>query len=147
MVLAGHVHIDNVTIANDTIFLTTTTPESGIRDEDGYWGYRLIEIVDGEISSYNYKEPKYSIPSYHLKLNYQNNKKAKIENDLESDIKAHVEFVLPLADYVVDYGEIVMQRWNDRFIQLYVEIMVEQNSTKTIKVSKASNDDSRVIKY
>ncbi len=142
MVLAGHVHVDNVTIQNDTIFLTTTTPESGISAEDGYWGYRMIYIENGEISSYNYKDPKYSIPSYKIKAKYPSNKKANVENGLETDIKAHLEFVLPLADYEVDYGEIVMQRWNDRFIQLYVEATIEQNSTQTIKVSKASNSKS-----
>ena len=64
MVLAGHEHIDDVTIENDTIFITTTTPESEIRVDDGYWGYRLVTIENGSITSYNYQEPKYSIPSY-----------------------------------------------------------------------------------
>jgi len=49
MVLAGHVHHDYVDVANDTIFLTTTTPESSIDSDDGYWGYRLIEIKNGQI--------------------------------------------------------------------------------------------------
>lgn len=137
MVLAGHVHVDNVTLLNDTIFLTTTTPESGISSEDGYWGYRMINIEDGDISKYNYKEPKYSIPSYEIKAKYLDNKKVNVENNLEMDIKAHLEFILPLADYTVDNGEIFLQRWNNRQIELYVEVTVEQNSTKTIKVSKA----------
>jgi len=54
MVLAGHNHLDTVNIENEVIFITTTTPESEISTEDGYWGYRLIEINDGEIASYNY---------------------------------------------------------------------------------------------
>ena len=137
MVLAGHVHVDNVTMENDTIFITTTTPESGIRAEDGYWGYRLIGIEDGAIASYNYQDPKYSIPSYKIKAKYPNSKKATVENGLLTDIKAHLKFVLPKADYVVDFGDIVLQREGEHYLELYVEAMVEQNSTAVIKVSKS----------
>jgi len=135
MVLAGHVHFDNVTIVNDTIFITTTTPESSIDTEDGYWGYRLINIENGEISSYNYKDPKYSIPSYKIKAKYLTLKKIKIENNLETDINAYIKFVLPKNNYEVDNGEIVMQREDEQLVELYVEVIVEQNSTMTIQAS------------
>ena len=135
MVLAGHVHFDNVTIVNDTIFITTTTPESSIDTEDGYWGYRLINIENGEISSYNYKDPKYSIPSYKIKAKYLTLKKIKIENNLETDINAYIKFVLPKNNYEVDNGEIVMQREDEQLVELYVEVIVEQNSTMTTQAS------------
>ncbi len=142
MVLAGHVHFDNVTTVNDTIFITTTTPESGIDAEDGYWGYRLINIEDGEISSYNYKDPKYSIPSYKIKAKYPTLKKAKIENKLETDINAHITFVLPKNNYEVDNGEIVMQREDEQSVELYVKVLVVQNSTLTVQVSRIRNGNS-----
>jgi 3',5'-cyclic AMP phosphodiesterase CpdA len=141
MVLAGHVHFDNVTKVNDTIFITTTTPESGIDAEDGYWGYRLIEIDDGEISSYNYKEPKYSIPSYKIQAKYPSLKKAKIENQLETDINAHITFVLPKNNYEVDNGEIVMQRENEESVEIYVKVLVAQNTTMTVQVSRVKNSN------
>jgi hypothetical protein len=139
MVLAGHVHFDNVTTVNNTIYITTTTPESGIRRTDGYWGYRLITIEDGAIASYNYKEPKYSIPSYKLKATYKNNKKATIENMLETDIYAHLKFTLPLATYEIDHGEILMERSDGTFVELYVGVLVEHNSTLSLKVSKKTH--------
>jgi 3',5'-cyclic AMP phosphodiesterase CpdA len=139
MVLAGHVHFDNVTTVNNTIFITTTTPESSISREDGYWGYRLITIENGAIVSYNYKEPKYSIPSYNLKATYKNNNKATIENKLDTDIYAHLKFTLPLATYEVDHGEILMERTDGMLVELYVGVLVEQNSTLSIKVSKITN--------
>jgi len=141
MVLAGHVHYDNVTIVNDTIFVTTTTPESSISRKDGYWGYRLVRIENGAITSYNYKEPKYSIPSYKLKATYKSNDKAIVENQLEIDIIAHLKFVLPKENYVVNYGEIVLQREDETSVELYVETMVTQNSTLTVKISKKSTDN------
>jgi len=135
MVLAGHVHYDNVTIDNNTIFVTTTTPESEIRVEDGYWGYRLIDIEDGKIVSYNYKEPKYSIPSYNLKCTYLDRYKASVDNDLETDVECLLKFVLPKDDYKVDYGEIVLQREVENLIELYIQVPVEQQSSLTITIS------------
>jgi predicted phosphodiesterase len=134
MVLAGHVHSDNVTLVNDTIFVTTTTPCSSVSG-DNYWGYRLIDVENGEISTYNYKEPKYSIPSYNLELNYISQDKAQIINDLEIDINALIKFVLPKDEYKVDYGEIILTRENDDFVEIYVEVLVEKLSTLTVTVS------------
>jgi len=135
MVLAGHVHFDNVTIINETIYLTTTTPSSSYSGNDSYWGYRLVKIEDGEIASFNYKEPKYSIPSYNLELSYINQDKAQIVNDLETDINALVKFILPKDEYKVDYGEIVLTRENENYVELYVKVLVEELSTLTITVT------------
>jgi predicted MPP superfamily phosphohydrolase len=135
MVLAGHVHFDNVTIINDTIYLTTITPSSSNSGDDSYWGYRLIEIEEGMIASYNYKEPKYSIPSYNLELSYISKDKAQIVNDLETDINALVKFVLPKDEYKVDIGEIILTRENENYVELYVKVLVEELSTLTITVT------------
>jgi predicted MPP superfamily phosphohydrolase len=142
MVLAGHVHFDNVTIINETTYITTTTPSSSNSGDDSYWGYRLIEIEDGMIVSYNYKEPKYSIPSYNLELSYMSKDKAQIVNDLETDINALVKFVLPKQEYKVDYGEIVLTRENENYVELYVEVLVEESSTQTITVSLKTASES-----
>jgi 3',5'-cyclic AMP phosphodiesterase CpdA len=135
MVLAGHVHYDNVTILNDTIYLTTTTPESSISAEDGYWGYRLIEIKNNQISNYNYKEPKYSIPSYKLNHEFIDQYTATIENDLEIDIKAHLKFLLPLGEYVIENGKILMNRKNDEKMEIYIVSDVKKESDVTITLS------------
>lgn len=135
MVLAGHVHFDNVTQVNDTIYLTTTTPESQIEQDDGYWGYRLITIADGAIESYNYKEPKYSIPSYHLEAIYHGSSMATVKNDLELDVVVLLCFVLPLEEYTVNVGDIIFERANEQMVELYVQVPVEQQSSRFVRVS------------
>ncbi len=135
MVLAGHVHFDNVTIVNETTYVTTTTPSSSYSGNDSYWGYRLIKIEDGDIVSYNYKEPKFSIPSYNLKLSYISQDKAQIVNDLETDINALVKFKLPKDEYKVDNGEIVLTRENEESVEIYVKVLAEQQNTTTITVT------------
>ena len=138
MVFSGHEHIDSVTTQNDTIFVTTTTPESEIRVSDGYWGYRLIEVEDGLIQSYNYKEPKYSIPSYHLSIKQWNLSGfgiAEITNDLEIPIEVLVKFVLPLDSYKVNIGDITMQRFNEIETEIYVTTQVPALEKTVILVS------------
>jgi 3',5'-cyclic AMP phosphodiesterase CpdA len=108
-VFSGHEHYDNVTYKNDTIYITTTTASSDTR-EDSYWGYRIIEINNSQIVSYNYKEPHYSIPSYRLNYTYVDFNKAVVENDLEKNITAHLKFLLTLGNYSVENGDIFLER-------------------------------------
>jgi len=114
-VFDGHVHYDNVTEQNGTLYITTTTCASELSAEDAYWGYRLIEVEDGKIVSYNYKEPKYSIPLYRLNCTYSENDgsastvSAEIENDLEMNVEATLHFYVPPGDYEVDNGEIIRE--------------------------------------
>lgn len=129
MVLAGHVHYDDVTIKNDTVFLTTTTPESKIGYSDGYWGYRLIKIDNGSISSYNYKEPKYSIPSYNIDIEYESSTSATITNDLEKDISVLVKFITSKNPYFAVNGTIEKTRENMLFREYYIEVDVPANSS------------------
>ena len=135
-VLAGHVHYDDITSQNDTLFITTTTMSSSLsRSKDTYWGYRLIDIQNGEIKSYNYKEPKFSIPSYKLNCKFTDSHTAIVENDLEMDVKAHLTFLLPLGNYNIENGEILMQREKNDMVEIYVESEVEKESDVTISLS------------
>ncbi len=132
MVLAGHIHKDTVEIKDETIFLTTTTPESEIRTDDGYWGYRLINIKDGKISSYNYKEPKYCIPSYQIKVNFIEPDNVKIKNKLEIDIQVLLKFILPKNDYTVLNGTIIMQREDTYLCEYYVLADISKQSEEFV---------------
>ena len=137
MVLAGHVHYDNVTIFNDTIYLTTTTPESSTPTKDGYWGYRMITIKDNEIVSYNYKEPKYSIPTYHLSTKKREGllfASETITNDLEMDIQALVKFVMPKRNYTVDNGIILQKRDGADISEVYVSVNASKQSITKVSL-------------
>ena len=133
-VLAGHVHYDDIAVQNDTLYITTTTAASGT-EKDSYWGYRLIDIRNSQIDSYNYKEPKYSIPSYRLNHTYENSNVATVENDLEKDITAHLKFLLPLGTYSAENGEILLEREGDDMVEIYVAVDVEKESEVTITLS------------
>jgi predicted MPP superfamily phosphohydrolase len=139
MVLAGHNHLDTVNIENNVIFITTTTPESEISTDDGYWGYRLIEIVDGEIFSYNYKEPKYSIPSYQIDYKikiYDDFAEIFVNNSLEINIDAYLKFLMPKGSYNVENGEIIMQRDNEENSEIYIKSNIKSLTNESINIFK-----------
>ena len=136
-VLAGHVHHDDVTIQNDTIYITTTTAASDLGKEDAYWGYRLIKVKNWGIYSYNYKEPKYSIPSYKLNVSYVSSQKAIVKNDLDMDIEAHLSFIIPAeyhGKYEVKNGEVIMERENNELLQIYVKAYVDKKTEKEVYI-------------
>lgn len=130
-VFAGHEHYDNITNQNDTIYITTTAASSNV-GEDAYWGYRLIEIKNSQITSYNYKEPYYSIPSYRLNHTYEDKNVAVVENDLEMNLTAHLKFLLPLRNYRVENGEILLERESNDMVEIYVSADIEKESEETI---------------
>jgi len=130
-VFAGHEHYDNITNQNDTIYITTTTASSNV-GEDAYWGYRLIEIKNSQITSYNYKEPYYSIPSYRLNHSYEDFNVAAVKNDLEMDLTAHLKFLLPLRNYRIENGEILLERESDDKVEIYVSANIKKESEETI---------------
>ena len=132
MVLAGHTHHDNVSIVNNTIYITTTTPESEMRHDDGYWGYRMIEIVNGSIYKYNYKEPHYSIPSYKIKIERLSEKSTKITNNLDDGIKVFVKYTVPKANYTIINGNVEMIRENIYQKQYYLSCDIPSKQNKTI---------------
>lgn len=61
MALFGHTHDDEVIIQDGTIYATTNSADMDTRT---YPGFRLIKINGSNISSYNYTEPQYSVPTY-----------------------------------------------------------------------------------
>ena len=131
-VFAGHVHFDNVTLKEDTLFITTTTASSGLDHDDSYWGYRLIQVENNTITSVNYKEPKYSIPSYHLNYSFSSDKSIVIENDLDSDVSVIVEFVTSFGYYNVQNGEIVQIRQKEDRAAYYVSAIIPANTEQSI---------------
>jgi 3',5'-cyclic AMP phosphodiesterase CpdA len=135
MVLAGHSHYDNVTFVNETIYVTTTTPASNTGSVDAYWGYRFIEIINGEIVSFNYKEPKYSIPTYRLNHTYVDPYAAVVENDLEKDINVLLKFLVPTGEYQVENGEILMKREKNKLAEIYVIAPIERESEVKVTLS------------
>ena len=132
MVLAGHVHYDNVTLQNNTIFLTTTTPESSISKPDGYWGYRHIFVENGSIISYNYKEPKYSNPTYKLDIQEIDTYSKTAINELEIPIIAMLKFILPKGNYSAQNGIILYQRQNEILSELYVKTIVQAQDSNIV---------------
>ena len=133
-VLDGHVHYDDVEVVNNTIFITTTTVSSSLDSSDAYWGYRLIKVRNWSIFSYNYKEPKFSIPLYHINstiLPYE----AKIENNLDTSINTMVTFYVDNSSHSIENGKIVMERMRGNEKELYVEAIVSPHSTLDVKVN------------
>jgi len=61
----GHTHQDAIISENGTRHITTTSCASSVVE---YWGYRELVFDSGELVSYNYKEPRFSLPSYHLNI-------------------------------------------------------------------------------
>jgi 3',5'-cyclic AMP phosphodiesterase CpdA len=135
MVLAGHTHIDNVTIRENTTYIVTTTPESEIRDPDGVWGYRQIKIVEGEVASYNYKEPRFSIPSYKINVEHVDQYTTIIENDLEMDITILLKFTVPKRAYIIQNGIATQTREDNLQRTYYIQSDIEKESEKEIKLS------------
>ena len=131
-VFAGHVHYDNVTIKNGTIYITTTTASSSVGKKDAYWGYRMVEVRNNTIFSYNYKEPEFSIPSYRLNCTFENEYRAVVENDLNINIFAHIVFTIPCGEYEVKNGEIFMEREKNGIKQIYVVAEINGGEEKEI---------------
>jgi len=142
-VLAGHVHWDDVTIVNDTLYLTTTTVASGLSTEDSYWGYRLITVINDTIASYNYREPKYSIPLYRINASIDNNDgssadvTARLENDLNIDIVVSLCFYVPEGSYGVENGNIVDIRTDGITLKIIVDAYLLAQSEMEVRVYPA----------
>jgi len=135
-VLDGHVHYDNVSILNNTVYITTTTAASSLGNKDAYWGYRMIKVRNWKLSSYNYKEPKYSIPSYRVNISY-NDYKSRIKNDLDMNLTAHLSFILPLSwdgKYAVINGKVEMERKDEENIQIYITSYINKKTEKDVYV-------------
>ena len=128
-VLAGHIHADDITFFENTTFITTTTPCSSCKN---YWGYRIIEFRNWSIFSFNYKEPKYSIPSYMLNCAYEGDRRARIENNLDMNLTVHLKFFVPSSNYEVINGKIEKVREKNGFMEIYVTAEIEERSNKEV---------------
>jgi len=138
MVLAGHVHYDSVNKVNNTLFVTTTTPESEIRTSDGYWGYRMIRVENGQIASYTYNDSYHSIPSYNLQAKFSSADKAVVTNNLYMNVTVLLRFVLPEGLYHVSPRTIIMERSDGGLTELYAQVTVARKSQATVQVSRDS---------
>jgi hypothetical protein len=128
------VHYDNITIVNNTLYITTTTPSS--ITHGGYWGYRLIRIREAKIVSYYYKESPNSIPIYKINCSYINPYEAIIENNLEENIYAHLEFLVSSGNYTINNGEIIKKREEGGRMQIYVRVKVEKKSKSRVAIEE-----------
>jgi len=133
-VFDGHVHYDDITLDNETVYVTTTTVSSSFTG-DAYWGFRLINVEDSIITEYNYQEPKYSIPSYHINILEEQQKSVTIENELLKPINIQHEFIVPIDDYTVNTGEIVQMREKNDMAAIYVTATIDAETTETITLS------------
>ena len=133
-VFDGHVHYDDITIDNETLYVTTTTVSSSFSG-DAYWGYRLITVEEGSITEYNYQEPKYSIPSYQINIIEEQQKSITIENNLVKPITIQHEFVVPVDDYMVNTGEIIQIREKNDMAAIYITATINAKTTETITLS------------
>ncbi len=133
-VFDGHVHYDDITLDNETLYVTTTTVSSSFTG-DAYWGFRLINVEDSIITEYNYQEPKYSIPSYHINILEEQQKSITIENELLKPINIQHEFIVPIDDYTVNTGEIVQIREKNDMAAIYVTATIDAETTETITLS------------
>jgi len=136
MVLAGHVHWDNVTIVNDTIYATTTTPTSSVDQRDSYWGYRVIHIQNGTIDSYNYKDPKYSTPLYKLKTRTLTPTAIFIRNRQQTPLPLFLRFLVPFGNYTANIGSIVQVRQNATAQEVYVQLSIGALHSRLVRLQK-----------
>ena len=133
-VLAGHVHCDSVIISNDTLFITTTTASSGSSAPDAYWGYRPIKVENYTMVSYNYMEPKYSLPSYKIDCVEKDSYSKIITNDLNADIDVRITFLVDSGNYTAENGEIYMTRTKDGQMEVYVDAHVPARSRVEVRL-------------
>ena len=133
-VFAGHVHYDDITIDQDTLYVTTTTVSSSL-SKDGYWGYRLVTVENSSITQYKYQEPKYSIPSYQINILDEQTNSITIENKLITPITVHHQFNVPLEEYTVNLGEIVQIREMEDMVAIYVTATIDGETIETITLS------------
>ncbi|MFO8132494.1 MAG: metallophosphoesterase [Thermoplasmatota archaeon] len=139
---AGHVHYDDVTVQNDTVFVTTTTVSSGVSG-DAYWGYRHVSMENDSLARHTYAEPDFSIPLYRLNQSYTTNDgstrtvEATVDNDLDMPVQVYLQFYVPPGSYTVDNGAIVMQREGGGMVHIVVTADIDDMTSATVTVRPA----------
>jgi hypothetical protein len=61
---------------------------------------------------------------------------AVVRNELEQNIQAYIKFIVPLGEYIVDHGEIIMIREDGEQAEIYVVAPVDQMSELTVTLSE-----------
>lgn len=136
--LAGHTHYDNVSMVNNTIYVTTTTA-SADHQQDGYWGYRLIEFDNGIPISWNYLPPRWSIPYNCINYTYTEGTNGgvtcRIENKLKKTMEFDgIEFAAPDREWVILNGTPREMNIMDGKMYFKVHAEVGANSVKNISL-------------
>ena len=72
-----------------------------------------------------------------INYNFLDPKNAIIQNNLEMDITAYLKFLLPIDNYSVNHGEIIMERHDEKYSEIYVISDIQKNSEKTITITKS----------
>ena len=160
IVLSGHVHYDYVEEdinSYGTDEVVTTSGCFDVKAGEAYPGYRMIEIIDGNVVSMSYKDD-YSIPIYINGYPPADNFKQQtepaitysfanpndgsssdnvlsVQNGLDMAIPVYVEFVLPAGTYSVLNGTVVQTSIRGSSVVLYVSSSVAAESTLDISVT------------
>ena len=125
-------------MVGNTTFIETTAYGDGV---DGYWGYRAIDVKDWEVVSYNYKEPRHSIPLFKLDVEYDTDGryvyKAEYSNKLEMDVAVTFKFYVPLGRYeILSDANIIstQEREGAEGQEILVRVFVEKGSKGSVIV-------------
>ena len=84
--------------------------------------------------SYNYKEPKFSLPSYRINISWESEAKAVVRNNLDMGITIHLTFLVEEGNYKVHGGDVEMVREGNGYSEVYVVASLEKNSEKEIYI-------------
>jgi len=164
-VLTGHTHADEVHSDGTVLYLTTASVSfAGLTG--GYPAFRILEIEDSELVSWNYQEPRWSVPIYRdsqpygpvwllreaaLEVSYspENNGtattlSATITNHLEKKFSnISLEFVMPRSGETASYkvlGGTIEETYRTASNEIvYVNAAVAANDSSTITVSPSYN--------
>jgi len=159
-VLTGHTHAEEVKFDGDVLYLTTTSllfsPFFG-----SYPAFRMLEINDNELISWNYSEPHWSVPVYQgsepygplwnlrtpsLACEYtpandgtRSAVTATVTNYLKNDYAGiSLEFVMPVPDpgwiYAVTGGEVVDVYDTGDYQIWYVKTDVKAEAFKEVTI-------------
>lgn len=138
MVLSGHYHRDNV-LGKETVWVETKS----VLD---FGGYRLINIKDNQVISFNYDDTKSeSLSAYKLLIKFlKPNNGTSAENSLTitNNLKQNfynvlIKFIMPTKyNYVVDKGKIIQTISTNKNKIIYLSVDIKANSKTTVNIIK-----------
>jgi predicted phosphodiesterase len=162
-VLTGHTHVEEVKLDGDVLYLTT-----GSLMFNGFGGsypaFRMLEVMDSELVSWNYEEPRWSVPVYkdsspycplwNLSVSALSCTYTPANNGTSSTVTATVtnflvkdydgislEFVMPVTEpgrtYDVTGGDVVDVYDTGDYQIWYVKTNVDVDSYKEVTIAEA----------